>query len=82
MHRLIFIVVLFVGHLTLAHDSTPTSKDKFHLFLLFGQSNMAGRGVVEPEDTKPHPRVLMLSKDGKWVPAVDPMHFDKPSAGV
>lgn len=53
-----------------------------HLFLLIGQSNMAGRGVVEPQDKLPHPRVVMLSKDGQWVPAVDPMHFDKAAAGV
>lgn len=53
-----------------------------HLYLLVGQSNMAGRGAVEPDDRKPHPRVLMLDRAGSWVPAVDPMHFDKPSAGV
>lgn len=43
---------------------------------------MAGRGKVTEEDKHPHPRVLMLSKEKKWVPAVDPMHFDKPIAGV
>lgn len=53
-------------------------KERFQLFLLVGQSNMAGRGKVEDQDTKPHPRVLMLNKENKWVPAVDPMHFDKP----
>lgn len=53
-----------------------------HLYLLVGQSNMAGRGAVEPDDRKPHPRVLMLDRAGSWVPAVDPMHFDKTSAGV
>ncbi len=26
----------------------------------------------------PHKRVLTLDKYGKWVPAVDPIHFDKP----
>ena len=52
-----------------------------HLFLLVGQSNMAGRGKVEPQDTVPIPRVLMLDKQRTWVPAVDPMHFDKPIAG-
>lgn len=61
---------------------TPPAKEKFHLFLLTGQSNMAGRGAVADEDKKPHPRVLMLTKDLKWVPAVDPLHFDKPVAGV
>lgn len=58
------------------------SKEQFRLFLLVGQSNMAGRGDVTPADRVPHPRVLMWSKDGEWVPAVDPMHFDKPVAGV
>jgi len=57
-------------------------KENFHLFLLAGQSNMAGRGDVAAEDQQPHPRVLMLSKDGTWQPAVDPIHYDKPSAGV
>ena len=56
--------------------------ESFHLFLLIGQSNMAGRGVVESEDRLPIPRVLMLDRAGAWVPAVDPMHFDKPIAGV
>jgi hypothetical protein len=57
-------------------------KEKFHLFLLIGQSNMAGRGIVAEQDRTPVSRVLMLDKAGTWVPAVDPMHFDKPAAGV
>jgi hypothetical protein len=65
-----------------AQDATLPSKDKFQLFLLVGQSNMAGRGVVEEQDKTPHPRVLMLSKEGQWVPAMDPLHFDKTAAGV
>ena len=44
-------------------------KDKVHLFLLTGQSNMAGRGKVADEDLKVPPRVLMLTKDLKWVPS-------------
>jgi len=61
--------------------ATPVDTPR-HLFLLVGQSNMAGRGKVEPQDTVPIPRVLMLDKQRTWVPAVDPMHFDKPIAGV
>lgn len=57
-------------------------REKLHLFLLVGQSNMAGRGTVEEQDKTPDPRVLMLSKTGEWVPAMDPMHFDKAAAGV
>lgn len=53
------------------------------LFLLAGQSNMAGRGVVEARDKQPIPRVYVLTKDFEWMPAVDPLHFDKPDiAGV
>ncbi len=58
------------------------AKEKFHLYLLVGQSNMAGRGKVEAEDKQPVANLLMLNKDNHWVPAVDPLHFDKPAAGV
>jgi len=59
------------------------AKNEFHLYLLIGQSNMAGRGKVEAEDKVPHPRVLMFTKANDWAPAVDPLHFDKPTiAGV
>ena len=57
---------------------TPSDAKKFHLFLLAGQSNMAGRGKVQAEDLKIHPQILMLNKAGEWVPAIDPLHFDKP----
>jgi hypothetical protein len=79
---LLLLCAALVCTLAAAQDTPPPAKDKFHLFLLVGQSNMAGRGVVEAQDQTPHPRVLMLSKEGRWVPAVDPLHFDKPSAGV
>ena len=79
--KLILIIFTLVGFAA-AQDTPLPSKDKFHLFLLVGQSNMAGRGVVVEQDKTPHQRVLMLSKEGKWVPAIDPMHFDKPSVGV
>lgn len=59
-------------------DELPP-KEPLHLFLLIGQSNMAGRGAVAAEDREPHPRVVMLNKRGQWVPAVDPLHFDKPT---
>ena len=70
-----------------AHPQTATNielpvKANFHLFLLAGQSNMAGRGDAEVEDKQPHARVLMLAKDGTWKPAVDPIHYDKANAGV
>jgi len=56
--------------------------ENLDLFLLIGQSNMAGRGTVTPADQVPDPRVWMLNRAGTWSPAVDPMHFDKSVAGV
>jgi hypothetical protein len=55
-----------------ARKAEEPSKENFHLFLLVGQSNMAGRGKVAEEDRKAHPRVLMLTKENRWVPAVAP----------
>lgn len=54
----------------------------FHLYLLIGQSNMAGRGVVDAESKTIHPQIFMLDSLNQWRPATDPMHFDKPIAGV
>lgn len=54
----------------------------FHLYLLVGQSNMAGRGQVESLDVQVHPRVWALDRVGRWCLAADPIHFDKPMAGV
>ncbi len=58
------------------------AKEKFHLYLLIGQSNMAGRGALDEEAAAPHQRVLKLTKENTWAPATEPLHFDKPIAGV
>ncbi|WP_324670931.1 sialate O-acetylesterase [Hymenobacter sp. GOD-10R] len=60
----------------------PVRKGKFQLYLLVGQSNMAGRGYPEAQDTVPNRRVLRLNQAGAWEVAKDPIHFDKPGAGV
>lgn len=55
----------------------------FHLYILMGQSNMAGRGeITAAYASEGHPRVYMLDKNNQWVPARHPVHFDKPVAGV
>jgi len=81
MRSLLFpLFLLCLINASSAQDAKLPAKERFHLFLLVGQSNMAGRGQVTPEDQKTHPRVLMLDQAGQWVPAMDPMHFDKPAA--
>jgi hypothetical protein len=66
-------------------QNTPNNKidSNFHLYILMGQSNMAGRGeVIEKYKTESHSRVYMLAKNNEWVAAHHPLHFDKPIAGV
>ena len=64
----------------------PADKEAFHVFLLYGQSNMAGGikkhqpGYLLPEDKIPVPHLLQvrsgrpLSVTGGWFPAVHPLH--------
>ncbi len=82
----VFLFALLVGCLFVAacaSEPEPSAvNDEYDLFLLIGQSNMAGRGVVTAADSVPHPRVWTLTRDTMWVPALDPIHFDKPIAGV
>lgn len=51
------------------------------LYLLIGQSNMAGRGRA-PAEVEGSPRVWAWSRSDSWVPARHPLHYDKPEAGV
>ncbi len=74
------LLLTIAAALLLGAQTTPAPRE---LFLFIGQSNMAGRGIVEAQDKQPIPRVLMLNQAMEWVPAVDPVHFDKPDiAGV
>lgn len=50
----------------------PPSPDR--VFLLIGQSNMAGRAALEPGDEQPLPRVLLLDDHGHWIPATNPLN--------
>ncbi len=51
------------------------------IFLLIGQSNMAGRGDLEGQRIAMD-SVYMLDKNNQWVSASEPIHFDKPAAGA
>lgn len=62
--------------------SIPPDERDFLVFLLAGQSNMAGRGEVTDADREMHPRILMLAQDKSWQYAVDPIHYDKSRAGA
>lgn len=54
----------------------------YEIFLLIGQSNMAGRGQLEEVPPLSHEHIRMF-RDGEWRPAREPLHRDKPEiAGV
>ena len=89
LFRIILSVSFLILHLaapssSLSQESLTTAaltvelpaKDKFRIVVLAGQSNMAGRGFIEPEDKIPIPRVYMLDREGKWTSAVDPVHYE------
>ncbi|MGZ4962989.1 MAG: sialate O-acetylesterase [Limisphaerales bacterium] len=69
---------LAIGSLlaTAAESARLSKKEKLRIYLLMGQSNMAGRGELESIDKTPHPRVMMLETNGKWVPAAEPLTKD------
>ncbi len=54
--------------------ATSPTKENLHVYLLMGQSNMAGRGALDATPPEANPRILSLSPEGAWVHARDPLH--------
>ncbi|MFB6162370.1 MAG: sialate O-acetylesterase [Halococcoides sp.] len=52
-----------------AKPPTSVSKENFHIYLLFGQSNMEGQGTIEPQDRATRPDVRVLQD--KTCPSLD-----------
>jgi hypothetical protein len=53
----------------------PEGTEELDLFLLIGQSNMKGRGVM-PDEPKRDPRIVMMHlKDDAWYLARHPLHL-------
>lgn len=73
MQRRVFLV---------ADTGLAAPPSELDLFLLTGQSNMAGRGAAEAQDSVPIDGVFALNRELAWAPAVDPLHWDKPIAAV
>jgi len=51
------------------------------IFLLMGQSNMAGRGLLEDVEPIRDERIRVF-QDGGWAVAEEPLHHDRPTAGI
>lgn len=54
-------------------------RNKVWIFIMAGQSNMAGRGFVEPQDTVAQPRILAIDKSGQLILAKEPLNLNEPS---
>jgi hypothetical protein len=79
MKKLILLLSIFAC----AHVYAQQPDPNFELYILAGQSNMAGRGYITGDfKTEGDSRVYMLTKDNTWVVAKNPVHFDKSVAGV
>ena len=53
----------------------PAGTERLDLYLLMGQSNMKGRGVM-PDEPKRNPRILMMHlKEDAWYLARHPLHL-------
>lgn len=58
----------------------PADLKKFHIFLLAGQSNMAGRATIEPQDKGEIPGTLLWNiAEQKWEPATAPFNRYSPN---
>jgi len=86
MRKLIPFLLFFAFYIVLipvkAQKVNVEPNIGYDLYLLIGQSNMAGRGNIEAQDTISDSNVFMLNKAGEWVPAKSPLHFDKSFAGT
>jgi hypothetical protein len=63
----------------LQRDLVISRKENLWVFILAGQSNMAGRAKIEALDTIAYPRVLTINSKGEVVFAKEPLHFYEPS---
>jgi len=58
--------------------SSNENKENTWVFIMAGQSNMAGRGLVEPQDTVFNKRILSINKNGELIVAKEPLHWYEP----
>ena len=76
MKRCLFFAVALLAAVCAAGSG------EMDVYLLMGQSNMAGRGKLAPEDKAAPENIYKLDASDEWVPASEPIHFDKSVAGA
>src|SRR5205809_7255746 len=74
---LILIVTTFLAPVVYSQEAKQLSrytgpKEKLHIYILVGQSNMSGRAKVEEQDRQIPKNLFLLDDKGKWVQATHP----------
>jgi hypothetical protein len=59
---------------TLTHNAMAADVPRLQIYLLMGQSNMAGRDTSDMLDQAADPRIVALDAEGNWGTARDPIH--------
>ena len=70
---LLVAALTIVGTMLSSGQPVP-ARENLHVYLLMGQSNMAGRDPRQLAAQGDNPRVLAFTPEGKWVVARDPIH--------
>lgn len=76
MKKLLNLILLLVSFSPGYAQSPP---EKMDLYLLIGQSNMAGRGKIDTSANAEREGIWVIGADNTWKKAKDPLHYDKPS---
>jgi hypothetical protein len=82
MRYILLSIYLLIASIVNGQNSTQNievktlpCKSNLWIFVLAGQSNMAGRGLIEPSDTLPDTRILTITNNKKWILAKEPLHY-------
>ncbi len=88
----LIVIVCFLLNVTQAQSSAFTEErilikpsefeKEVNLYLLLGQSNMAGNSPIEAIDTISNINIWRLNKNSKWDIAKEPLRFDKEIKGM
>ncbi|MFA5419864.1 MAG: sialate O-acetylesterase, partial [Bacteroidales bacterium] len=70
--------ILTKAQSTVTTDTFKLKKGKLWVFILAGQSNMAGRGKLEAQDSLTSSRIFSINEKGEIISAKEPLHFYEP----
>jgi len=70
-----YLLIVLTFSLTALADSQPGTKKDHHIYLLIGQSNMAGRAQYGDELKSPIKRAFLLDGNDEWSVAQNPLNI-------